>query len=37
METTSLNFFSFEDILGSLDSIEIGICFCIEGGWFHSL
>ena len=37
METDSLSTFSFEDILESLISIEIGRCFVIEGGWFDSL
>ena len=37
MEIDSLNTFSFESILESLISIEIGSCFVIEGGWFDSL
>ena len=34
MGTDSLNTVSFEDNLESLVSIEISICFVIEGGWF---
>ena len=37
METDSLNTFSFEDILESLVSTEIGSCFAIKSGWFDSL
>ena len=37
METDSLNTFLFEDILESLDSIEIDCYFFIEGGWFDPL
>ena len=37
METDLLNTFSFEDILESIVSIEIGTWFVIEGGWFNSL
>ena len=37
METDSLNTFSFEDILESLVSMEIGCSFVAEGRWFDSL
>ena len=36
MEIDPSNTFSFDDILESLASIEIGSCFVIEGGWFDS-
>ena len=36
MKTDPLNTFSFEDILESLVSIEIGSGFVIEGRWFDS-
>ena len=37
MDTDLLKTFSFEDILGSLVSIEIDSCFVVVSGWFDFL